>query len=430
MTGPVRHRQGERVSYLSLANGIPDFSKAVISLWFRAPQKSVDAASQHIVGAFPILQQVLPLVTFGRPQKNKNYVANPPINVAIDKGLGDAIHEEIRPYMSSTGFSSIEPYDVDPCYVGLQCLGEQTLNRFRLIFNIQTATEMAPATSTFVTTGVEYYNPNLPPPYTGPLGQNGWIDYYTHTIIDDASYVNNDQPQWFLVQSAETFKPDVWHHLLLSFDIGGEVSIGHPNASSACKLWYAIDDKDYRGSDNLQPYRDTDDGLGLNTILTEKVYHLSGPTPAGGFKYMAHVVPPPSGALTGASVPAEDDPFGIPAPVKYVDAIFEVELAEFQMWTGITLDTGEEQNRRAFVDKDGFPVPPSAAEALLGKRPDILLHGSSKWIDGMNTGSLGVDGSGNTIASGQFTSTGMIDRYKPDPSLAPPAVRLARNAGL
>ena len=109
-------------------------------------------------------------------------------------------------------------------------------------------------------------------------------------------------------------------------------------------------------------------------------------------------------------------------------------MAEFQLFTGVTLDTSVEENRRAFVDEDGVPVPPEGkpptedkpdgekppAEKLLGKRPDIVLHGSGDWSDGNNTGSLGVDNDGDNIPSGQFEPTGAIPSYTPDPSLHGP----------
>jgi hypothetical protein len=99
-------------------------------------------------------------------------------------------------------------------------------------------------------------------------------------------------------------------------------------------------------------------------------------------------------------------------------------MAELQIFTDVTLDTGDEPKRRAFIDyvrdndgnpiedEDGKrtlePVDPEKAEELLGKKPEILLHTSANWKAGNNTGSLGP-----------FTPTGGINSYKPDPSLSP-----------
>jgi hypothetical protein len=120
------------------------------------------------------------------------------------------------------------------------------------------------------------------------------------------------------------------------------------------------------------------------------------------------------------------------------------------MWTGVTLDTGEEKNRRAFIDyerdvngnivtgadgkvtlksvppvgqppsdehPDGQPAP---ADKLLGKRPEILLHGSSKWINGNNTGTAGVNYNVDPPVikpEGQFQPVAEIKAYTPDPTL-------------
>jgi hypothetical protein len=115
-----------------------------------------------------------------------------------------------------------------------------------------------------------------------------------------------------------------------------------------------------------------------------------------------------------------------------VSKIYRVETAEFQMFTDITLDTGDEKSRRAFVDEKGKPVPAekkqsqdadgkksgnSGSAEFLGKKPEILLHGSGNWINGNNTGTTGKDKDGNKIPSGQFTPTAKIEKYKPEPKL-------------
>jgi hypothetical protein len=120
--------------------------------------------------------------------------------------------------------------------------------------------------------------------------------------------------------------------------------------------------------------------------------------------------------LASPSVPA--GAVGLPGHSQFVNNIFRVEMAELQMWVGKTLDLGNESNRRAFIDykrdQDGKPikdkkglqpVSPSKAAKLLGK-PAVVMHGSSKWAKGDNTGSVG-----------KFAPTGKIEQYKPDPSL-------------
>ena len=74
------------MSYLQIPNGIPNFSKAVISFWFRVPKASAIAASKNKVDSglenFEMLQGVLPLLTFGKPQQSKFYTT-PTRNVAV-----------------------------------------------------------------------------------------------------------------------------------------------------------------------------------------------------------------------------------------------------------------------------------------------------------------------------------------------------------
>jgi hypothetical protein len=217
-------------------------------------------------------------------------------------------------------------------------------------------------------------------------------------------------------------------------------------------MWYAIDDKDYRGPENMGPNRDAPDGLGPNTILTENIYSLSG---TFSDNFMGEPVPsPPSGSYAPGPIPTSGQAFGIPGTSAYVNDISWVELAEFQLFTGVMLDTGVESNRRAFIDyerndngipikdKDGqftlIPVDPvgqpptdehpeglpAPAEKLLGKRPDILLHGSDRWINGENTGTTGVDYDAEPPQekpAGQFQPTGEIRAYTPDPSLQQPS---------
>ena len=53
----------------------------------------------------------------------------------------------------------------------------------------------------------------------------------------------------------------------------------------------------------------------------------------------------------------------------------------------------------------------------MGKKPEFVLHGSSKWQAGNNTGTLGINADGKKIVSGQFTPVAGIEKYKPEPAL-------------
>jgi hypothetical protein len=77
-------------------------------------------------------------------------------------------------------------------------------------------------------------------------------------------------------------------------------------------------------------------------------------------------------------------------------------------------------------------VPPlKGPQELLGKEADILLHGSGNWTAGTNTGKvikLNEIGKPSSVPAANFTPTGSIVAYSPDPSLhgaqvpAPPPV--------
>jgi hypothetical protein len=417
------------MSHLTLPAGIPNFSKAVISLWFRAPKESVIAASGHRietgVEGWSMLQSVLPLVTFGAPQQNKNYTL-------LVKDIAHGDPQETVVVETPVAWIPGAPADVDPCYIALVCSSDGTFN---VAFNLQMADYGSYSGLTWFATDMAYI-----PGYSGapPVG-SGIVGVYYQSTIVDGSYGTNNQPEYFYVQSNITLQPDVWHHLLVSFDVGGALTLGLPKPSSTCQLWYAIDDVDYRGWDNLQPYRDADDALSPNTILTSNIYRESGYVPGSGSKlFYNHYVPNPAGSYSPGPIPSAGAGFGLPASAKYVDGIFRCEMAEFQMWTGVILDTEITSNRRAFVDADGKPVNPTKgseadprapAERLLGKKPEVMLHGSSNWKTGYNTGTTGirietaVDEDGNEtetvvkIPSGQFTPTAKIEKYKPEPAL-------------
>jgi hypothetical protein len=133
----------------------------------------------------------------------------------------------------------------------------------------------------------------------------------------------------------------------------------------------------------------------------------------------------------GYTIPLAGHPIGIPcsssevemqdgSTVSLVDYNTGIEMAELQIWCNKTLDTGNIRMRRLFVDKDGKPVAPKKAEDVLGK-PDILLHGSSNWKQGHNTGTSGysvdADGHKKVNPKGQFDTISDILSFKPEPKI-------------
>ena len=426
------------MSYLKLQNGVPDFAKAVISLWFRVPRVSVIAAVDNSIGdeTFPLMSGIIPLLTFGKTHRYQTYnlLQHEIATFTPFPGL------TTPPYFPTDYFEEGPSYDVNPSYIGLRCYDDGTVS---VEINIQTDTYVSLTATTHEITGVNFWStsdPNAPVKEASIKG-SGVITpfpYVATTEIVDVSYTNNNQPAVFTVLTTPELQPDQWHHLLLSFDVSGSASIGTPFASTGCKLWYAIDDKDYRGAENLQPYRDVSgqwgrDSLDDNAILPYQVWRFSGSDPnweAPQF-YQNHFVGLPSGGYGGGDLETTE-PLGLPATEKHEDAIFRCEMAELQMWTGVILDTEDVNNRRIFIDADGKPVDPMkpagkndkrwASEKLLGKKPEILLHNSGNWQEGYNTGTLGVerDEDGNTtkLPDGQFRRTAKIEKFKPEPALS------------
>jgi hypothetical protein len=242
------------------------------------------------------------------------------------------------------------------------------------------------------------------------------------------------------------FTPDQWHHVLISFDISGSVSSqGSLNSdwpteraiTSDCLMWLAFDDVNYDGInlpcsqtsqiDTKQAY--VDGHLEGNEIAPLRAVEIAywNNNPYGSQTiyewqgWIAHHSESgqdvrPHYSLASNGLVTDGQPFAIPAMPQFVNNIFMIEMAEFQMWFDKTLDTSIVANRRLFVDAKGKPVKPSVAQAKLGE-PAILLHRSGNWIVGKDTGTLGEFPDSTLKADGQFAPTGRIKRYRPDPSL-------------
>jgi hypothetical protein len=212
-----------------------------------------------------------------------------------------------------------------------------------------------------------------------------------------------------------TVQTDAWNHVLISWDLHSDTS-----TSATSSMYCAINDINQAGAD--LPALNNPDVTGSNQ-------HMSSASAVG---IGSHAT-----AFALSSIPS--NPIVIPAlsSVSYNNSpegqgtrnpIYRVELAELQIFCGVMLTTTSEINRRAFIDykrdENGEvisdhmePVDPKTAEDLIGKKQDVLLHGSNAWKDGNNTGSLGRDEDGNKIPDGQFEPTGTIKAYKPEPAL-------------
>lgn len=296
--------------------------------------------------------------------------------------------------------------------------------------------------------------------------------YESTTTYSDASHVAfKAATEQCIIKPNTEVTPDQWHHILLSCDMTGPISAigrqyagydenlipidpgGKGRITTPCRIWLAYDDHNISGVGLLGGSFDPDKTTtpGNNDLFTQNaantasqlgdVDHTQGPILAGfGGPYLR------TNTVVGLTNPSYDYqpghiesagfPIGIPASEKYVNNVCHVEMAELQMFTDVTLDTNVEKNRRAFISKDGKPVSASQKKQkdeisgkttgdsgsieLLGKRPDVLLHGSGNWIHGSNTGSTGIDKDGKKLLGGQFKPTAKIETYVPEPSLHGP----------
>jgi hypothetical protein len=275
------------------------------------------------------------------------------------------------------------------------------------------------------------------PAYPGSLTHavNNWVDI-TNVVLNATGTIRN---------AGTPVTADEWHHVLVSVDLTNLIEThGTPSqfsedlplshyVDSAVKLYLAVDDVNQTEL-NLSVWVYPDGGP--NDVITQEAADVAGKPSTYDVIYTngdSEEVPVggiPSYSLD-ASIPS--GVIGLPATSKYVSQILHCEMAEFQMWVDVSLDTGIEANRRAFIDykrdstgapipdKNGkltlVPVDPAKAAALLGRRPDVELHKSSNWIKGNNTGTIGAGPDGKPIGDGQFTPTGVIKKYKPDPSI-------------
>jgi len=422
------------MSYLKLPDGIADFRKAVVSLWFRVPQSTIDAVvaigDELPPAYFFILPYTIPLVTLGRPQTRQR-------RVGIREDVSNwtytpAFPAEVVPIYDTPVFAVEANDPVDPCYIGLRCYPRDGANVMSLTVNIQredmaALSQIAPYRSRVdvypTDPGIADLDELLTTPGTGwTAGSNGAVvsGVYFTVMTDVAAIQGPLQAEQFLIEAPQVLAADHWHHLLLSFDLSDPCSSHGPpppadisgsafhdtaaeGTDSYCRLWYALDDVNYDGATNLAPYG-VDGSIDQNAILTANAYDVA----TSGTNWPENCTFGPATCLgVAASVPADGVELGIPAGALYVDYVQPVEMAELQLFSGVSLDTSLTANRRAFVAADGKPVDPADAEALLGRKPDLLLHGSSNWIHGTNTGSPAT----------ALTPTGKIVSYTPGPSL-------------
>jgi hypothetical protein len=212
-----------------------------------------------------------------------------------------------------------------------------------------------------------------------------------------------------LTTSRVSIAAGFWHHALVSFDMSSGCGTTATGAAisfdNVCKFWMAIDDTNYNAR-YLGPFQYSvfhDSGLGGPYSGASDP---NGIVSAWSLWYGASPVGATPVSFAAGNLPAAGLPIGLPGDSRVAPKIYNVELADVQMFTGVTLDTSVLLNRRAFVTSEGVPEDPATAASLLGKSPEIYFHKSSDWINGRNQGT-----------AGSFSSTGTISNYTPGPAI-------------
>jgi hypothetical protein len=456
------------MSYLSGTVMSWSVHRAIISLWFRIPQKSIDDAAKEYDAAIaswdhdgqtPQMAGIIPLVTFGKVGTSstirtelKNFGSWVYTNyVAVQVGaLPDSPYVWVSTRQDTIQIEDEAPiapdstWNTEPSYIGVWCRSDQV----RLAINLEFGTH-ASITGVPELVGHDvddrqayfFFPPTFPPPartwnqtFTYEDINQDYVYPQTECLRSHPLLADVDQP--YVAGSGITVAADRWHHLLLSFDttkpcithgLQTEESVLTPKpvVVSAPKMWIAFDNANKNGR-QLSCYN-IKEGVDDNWIISPAGRHVADTI--SGFDGITVVAYDPVQRETetvtriGTSEPTYDSGtlpillgglMGFPASSRWVDHIHEVEMAEFQMFAGIAADTSDESIRNVFV-KDGKPVPPKKEKsdeddtegsiAFFGREPDMMLHGSGKWISGS---------AGNYANLGQVAA---IKRYIPDPKL-------------
>lgn len=468
--------------------------KGVFSLFFRIPQESLQKAADsyapsHFSGAEvgPIPQRafngVIPLFTFG-PQGKAHALTS-----GTDHSTSIGSTTEYRYTVSSlTGEASLEDgfprtttvhpgqtwgsdgeISTNPSMIGIDCrLGA---DRARLFINLETGQYGSIAgVGQTQNTGYSESGPNITVDNQGAyVGDPAQPDHdETITMVDKSfetfgptAAITNIANYWDLGESifgpdgegglyyfdmdaGIIVRADVWHHVLISFDISnGDHGVFNPagyintfninaGVTSAAHLWTAFNDVNYTEKD-LSIYWPTGSS-DPNAVISSGAYRAAtfGQNPSDDFPENTNPSTSPrrlvnspgqygtvSHDVTGwqsthytlpaIGVAIKDIPLGLPADDRFVDNIYHVEMAEFRFFTDVTLETAEVSNRRAFVTKDGKPnMKYKDAEDLLGKKADYAFTNSSAhWKNGEDQGV-------NKLA---FDHVGDIKTYHPNPKI-------------
>lgn len=435
----------------SLGGSIPDFTQMTISLWFRVPQKDIDAAvaafNANQVSSPPFLG-IIPLLTFGPPANHLGWTSvtrndvfpytvtfwgwnvQPTCAFVLRDLTPNPVTEfgtQVKWMRNAAGDSQTEP-----SYIGIDCTGATPILKVNFQMGSRgqysgvtfVATETPSSHGDYVCAAFGLPDVCLPAGEFRPDGVEvvAPIDHQiiNHTIADYDSALFPDNELFTSGTALPTITADVWHHLLLSVDFSGSVSangydINNPPANlqgplnSSVKLWIALDDQNLTALST-----DRSPAMRPNNITTRSAFQISqqavspnslNSAPFDTFKGYTTQSNGPQIPIPSYSFQPQaclGTPFGIPASSAWVNNIDTTQCAALQIFSGVTVDTTNTDARRAFITADGKPAKTGDATKFLASQPYAKLMSLADWQKGKN---------------GLFTPTGDIDRFKPDAAL-------------
>ncbi|MCP1832845.1 hypothetical protein [Bradyrhizobium sp. USDA 4545] len=403
------------MGYLSLDADL-DLRKVVISVWYRIPS-SVRAALAENTEATCLANGVktdnyvtsrtVPLVTMGSSLSSSTYelqTSNTGVNPSTDGTCPDCVDIEYTHYSDSSSGS----VPTGPTFLGVHInnAAEEGLNDGRVVVSIQPDDQLS-ATNLQVGSFDPVCKSCFPPP--------GSTAGYEFSLVDQSFAVSYFDQFGGISTVGSTF--DGWHNFVVSWDVtagtegrggtgGGDCG---PFVTTSSKMWFALDGINHDGSALPAVASKDADGncgtsiWGANDITSSLVAYWAGVHDQG--------LGVPSFALATSSVPSS--PIIIPGVLSSDQcdgssvnpSNQKVEMADLQIFCGVTLDTSIESNRRLFISSAGKPVDPAIAQLALGKVPEVLLRGDD-FITGHNRGT-----------AGNFTVVGTVSVFPGSPGL-------------
>jgi hypothetical protein len=326
---------------------------ATISFWFRVSQAAMDAA-YNSWNTNPIINYggsgdltligIIPLVTWG---KAATWIAN------------DG-HDTNSISPSFIGLSAAHPsYGNGPAWLAIRFQGDRMGAQFIGPSGGASSGPVLVETSDFFAFGV----------------QDATINYSGGPVVYDIIRVT----------------PDVWHHLIVSWAISG----------TSGKFTFALDGKGYHGSSiypsgaNVPASAYGGPGGGIDDILT----NLTVLGPGGEDIY--------SPTYTTNGFEMSSNPFGTITPIQFSSYSSSVDMAELQVFIGLSDDVTDPTILTRFITDQGTPADPKTAETWFGQKQTLLLHPARGWTTGKQSGAL----------VGDFARFGTIMPIAPDPQI-------------